>query len=196
MPDFCHPNLIVSDLMLSKADTSHPACKGFKVDSFKSVWIASKYFPLSSSDWTCRTYQFENSFFMCFLNSSFPDKSSGCNSEVHPAGTYRIRMLFFVISSLKSDTWWALKTSKIHKAGDMFTDMLYVWHNGIVYIVAHAFAIWSVILTCWKRSVKCEREKGDNCLYYPHWLLSFIFKKFTGYITELSFVIYQSYRSL
>ena len=117
MPDFCHPNLIVSDLMLSKADTSHPACKGFKVDSFKSVWIASKYFPLSSSDWTCRTYQFENSFFMCFLNSSFPDKSSGCNSEVHPAGTYRIRMLFFVISSLKSDTWLALKTSKIHKAG-------------------------------------------------------------------------------
>ena len=104
--------------MFSKTDTSHPACKGFKVDSFKSIWIASKDFSNSRFGLNLPNIPIlKVVFYVVFFNSSFPDKSSGCNSEIHPAGTYRIHMLFFVISSLKSDTWWALNMSKIHKAG-------------------------------------------------------------------------------
>ena len=66
MPDFFPPELDSFLFDAVKADTSHPACKVFKVDSFKSIWIASKDFPLSSSDWTCWTYHFKTRFYVFF----------------------------------------------------------------------------------------------------------------------------------
>ena len=87
-------------------------CKGLMRDALRSIFTLSRLAPWSSAVLISSAYHLLKCSFIRALNSSFTERSSGCNSPVHEAGT-DIWWMWCALNLWSTELQrWAANTSK------------------------------------------------------------------------------------